>query len=73
VLSSFVLDNDSGSGTWTLEHRMELNRLWVRGARATQKDTPHIAVVDPLNAKCHAYRNHQYFFLNDRQSDREDE
>jgi hypothetical protein len=62
VLSSFVLDNDSGSGTWTLEHRMELNRLWVRGARATQKDTPHIAVVDPLNAKCHAYHNHQYFF-----------
>jgi hypothetical protein len=48
VLSSFVLDNDSG--TWTLEHRMELNRLWVRGARARPKDAPHIAVVDPLNA-----------------------
>ncbi|TVU19744.1 hypothetical protein EJB05_35915, partial [Eragrostis curvula] len=46
VLSSFALDDDGKS--WTLEHRIELRRLWPK--QDLCKDMPHIAVVDPLKA-----------------------
>ncbi|RLM98467.1 hypothetical protein C2845_PM06G18980 [Panicum miliaceum] len=51
VLSSFALEDDGSC--WTLEHRVELNRLgvWPDGCRPGQeKDTPCIGVIDPLNA-----------------------
>ncbi|KAM0853304.1 hypothetical protein ACQ4PT_051147 [Festuca glaucescens] len=55
VLSSFALDEE-GSGDWTLEHRVALSRVWAADGGAhpwlpLQGDTtPHIGVLDPLNA-----------------------
>jgi hypothetical protein len=55
VLSSFALDEE-GSGEWTLEHRVALTRVWAADGGAhpwlpLQGDTtPHIGVLDPLNA-----------------------
>uniref|UniRef100_A0A0E0L060 DUF1618 domain-containing protein n=1 Tax=Oryza punctata TaxID=4537 RepID=A0A0E0L060_ORYPU len=47
VLSSFALDDD-GSG-WTLEHEVALGRICqVKGGGP--RETPRIAVIDPLNA-----------------------
>uniref|UniRef100_A0A0D9WHI6 DUF1618 domain-containing protein n=1 Tax=Leersia perrieri TaxID=77586 RepID=A0A0D9WHI6_9ORYZ len=45
VLSSFLLDDEGGS--WTLEHRVEIGRLW---AEPLQK-TPWIGAIDPLNSE----------------------
>uniref|UniRef100_J3M596 DUF1618 domain-containing protein n=1 Tax=Oryza brachyantha TaxID=4533 RepID=J3M596_ORYBR len=47
VLSSFALDDD-GVG-WTPEHRVALGRLCTVNGRGP-KDTPRIAVIDPLDA-----------------------
>ncbi|XP_024311573.1 uncharacterized protein LOC112269315 [Brachypodium distachyon] len=54
VLSSFVFDEE-GSGGWTLEHRVALSRVWADGGEypwlpLRGKETPEIAVLDPLNA-----------------------
>uniref|UniRef100_A0A0D9WEC5 DUF1618 domain-containing protein n=1 Tax=Leersia perrieri TaxID=77586 RepID=A0A0D9WEC5_9ORYZ len=47
VLSSFPLDDDGCS--WTLEHQVAIGPLWeVKGGGP--KDTPRIAVIDPVNS-----------------------
>uniref|UniRef100_A0A0D9WED2 DUF1618 domain-containing protein n=1 Tax=Leersia perrieri TaxID=77586 RepID=A0A0D9WED2_9ORYZ len=51
VLSSFVLEEDSGC--WTLVHRVALGRLaglGMDGLHLEEDDTPRIGVIDPLSA-----------------------
>ncbi|GJN14664.1 hypothetical protein PR202_gb01518 [Eleusine coracana subsp. coracana] len=46
MLSSFALDDNDRS--WTLEHRIDLRRVWRNEDLSKLK--PQIAAVDPLNA-----------------------
>jgi hypothetical protein len=53
LLSSFVLDVDDEGGSWTLEHRVELNKIWGRSMsmplQTTAGDT-EIVLIHPLHS-----------------------